>query len=170
MAEGQAELVNWPERRARLTEIGAGLTDVAHDLLTCEGEHLRRLLVHASPRSTPPPGETEPGGQEHFADAWQVRYDLTAGGGSADIGNTAPHAVYVLYPTPEHVIRPKSPSGVLRWVSGNGAVHYARSVTHPGTKGNDVPGKIWSDYLAEVPERLAAAGARAEAVIASVFR
>jgi HK97 gp10 family phage protein len=45
----------------------------------------------------------------------------------------APYAKYVEFGTKPHVIKPKTPDGVLRWSNG-GQVFYAKKVNHPGTK------------------------------------
>lgn len=53
-----------------------------------------------------------------------------------DVVSKAAHSVFVVKGTRPHVIRPKSNSGVLRFMVGNTVV-FARSVNHPGTKAND---------------------------------
>lgn len=47
-----------------------------------------------------------------------------------------PAALYVTGGTRPHIIRPRRPGGVLRFMV-NGQVVYARYVNHPGTKPND---------------------------------
>lgn len=47
--------------------------------------------------------------------------------------NIAPYAGYVEFGTKPHVIRPKTPNGVLVFKM-NGTTVYAKKVNHPGTK------------------------------------
>jgi len=50
---------------------------------------------------------------------------------------TAPHALMVHGGTRAHVIRPRTPGGILRFRVHTGGVVFARSVNHPGTLPND---------------------------------
>jgi hypothetical protein len=55
--------------------------------------------------------------------------------GSWDVGHDlkrAPHALFVVWGTKPHLIRPKNKK-MLRWASG-GAFHFAKVVHHPGNK------------------------------------
>ena len=46
------------------------------------------------------------------------------------------YGVFVREGTPPHVIRPRRPGGVLRFVVGGGQVVFTREVHHPGTSPN----------------------------------
>ena len=52
------------------------------------------------------------------------------------IRSTHPASIYLVNGTRPHIIRPRNPSGVLRFMVG-GQVVYARYVNHPGTRRND---------------------------------
>lgn len=59
------------------------------------------------------------------------------------------YAGFVTMGTRPHVITPKRPGGVLRFVSG-GQVVYTRRVNHPGTEANpfyDTVVNAWDTYL-----------------------
>jgi hypothetical protein len=45
-----------------------------------------------------------------------------------------PYGLFMEVGTRPHVIRPKKPGGWLRWFDGDGKIHFARVVHHPGTK------------------------------------
>lgn len=65
-------------------------------------------------------------------------YKKRTGDGGWEIGHDlqrAPHAVFVLFGTKAHVIRPKTKK-VLRWPAG-GKFAFARQVNHPGNKPDD---------------------------------
>lgn len=63
--------------------------------------------------------------KKRTSDGWEIGHDL----------QRAAHAVFVLFGTKPHVIRPKTKK-VLRWASG-GKFAFARKVNHPGNKPDD---------------------------------
>lgn len=66
-----------------------------------------------------------------------ISTDITGDGrhGSmqADIGPTVDYGDDVEYGTQPHVIRPKTPGGVLAFPGAGGGTVFAKSVNHPGT-------------------------------------
>lgn len=76
--------------------------------------------------------------------SWEVGHDL----------QRAPHALFVMFGTKPHVIRPKNKKA-LRW-SGGGAFHFAKVVRHPGNK----PDK-WLDRAAALAPQLFASAVQA---------
>ena len=72
-------------------------------------------------------------------DSINDRYEHTAGLMSVIIYATAPYAKFVIRPTRPHPIRARNVTA-LHWVD-EGGDHFARSVRHPGTKGNPFPEK-----------------------------
>lgn len=55
-------------------------------------------------------------------------------GASCELGAYADYALFVEYPTMPHDIVPKTRQA-LRWEGGDGEVHFAKRVHHPGTDG-----------------------------------
>jgi hypothetical protein len=53
--------------------------------------------------------------------------------------NAAPHAMFVVFPTRPHEIRPRKPGGVLAWRAngGGGPWVFRRRVWHPGYAGDN---------------------------------
>jgi len=62
----------------------------------------------------------------------------TAGGAEGSFGTPLHRGVYVENDTKAHTIRPRN-AKMLRWES-DGAVHFARVVQHPGTRGKPFMG------------------------------
>jgi hypothetical protein len=48
------------------------------------------------------------------------------------VGSTLPYAELIHEGSPPHVILPRNPSGVLRFVGRDGRVHFSKRVNHPG--------------------------------------
>lgn len=63
--------------------------------------------------------------KQRTANGWDIGHDL----------RRAPHAVFVMFGTKPHLIKPKTKK-TLRWASG-GKFHFAKVVHHPGTKPDD---------------------------------
>ena len=67
-------------------------------------------------------------------------YAVLSGRSTLKLGATAPHAIFVEYPTRPHVILPRRPGGVLRFsvgiapAVGLGRVIFTKRVFHPGTR------------------------------------
>ena len=65
-------------------------------------------------------------------------YNRSAGALRREVGHDpqrAPHAIFVVFGTRPHVIKPKEKKA-LRWASG-GKFAFAKTVHHPGYKGDD---------------------------------
>jgi len=60
--------------------------------------------------------------KKRTTDGWDIGHDL----------QRAPHAVFVMFGTKPHLIKPKNKKA-LRW-AGGGAFHFAKVVHHPGNK------------------------------------
>lgn len=63
--------------------------------------------------------------KQRTANGWDIGHDL----------RRAPHAVFVMFGTKPHLIKPKNKKA-LRW-AGGGAFHFAKVVHHPGNKPDD---------------------------------
>lgn len=63
--------------------------------------------------------------KQRTANGWDIGHDL----------HRAPHAVFVMFGTKAHLIKPKKKK-TLRW-AGGGAFHFAKVVHHPGNKPDD---------------------------------
>jgi hypothetical protein len=134
--ETSIELVGWRDRRGRFAKASetmrAEMTTSTRTIL----DALKQVAIKESPRSG------GPGPGPHFADAWQTSVEQASDGASGLLTNTAEHAAYVIFPTRPHWIRPVHAS-MLHWVKPNGeGVFLRRPVWHPGTKGNDIPGRV----------------------------
>lgn len=108
--------------RAMLQRIGPALADNAlaqtavkvEDYIRAEaGSHLKTGALNSSIF------------KRRTSEGWEVGHDL----------QRAPHAVFVLFGTKAHLIKPKKKKA-LRW-AGGGAFHFAKVVKHPGTKADD---------------------------------
>lgn len=58
--------------------------------------------------------------------------DNGKGGLAISVGSTLPYAELVHEGSPPHIIRPRNPHGLLRFVGRDGKVHFAKVVNHPG--------------------------------------
>lgn len=56
---------------------------------------------------------------------------------AVEVGAKVPYLAYVLYPTPAHVIRPRTKRALAFWWTARGEFVVRRSVMHPGTRGQD---------------------------------
>lgn len=61
----------------------------------------------------------------------------------------APHALFVVFGTKPHVIRPAKKKA-LRWVAGNGFA-FAGKVNHPGYRGDDYMQRAADDAVRQMP-------------------
>jgi hypothetical protein len=70
-----------------------------------------------------------------------------------DLGS-APHAMFVLFPTRPHEIVPKKPGGVLAWRSGGGGGPWVfrRRVWHPGYVGDNYRDEAVNDAIARMKQ------------------
>jgi hypothetical protein len=67
----------------------------------------------------------------------------------------APHALFVVFGTKPHVIRPKTKKA-LRWVSGNGFA-FAGKVNHPGYRGDNYLQRAADEAVRQMPAIINAA-------------
>ncbi len=105
--------------RAMLERIGPALSKKAlaetavkvEDYIRAEaGHHLKTGVLNSSIF------------KKRTTDGWDIGHDL----------QRAPHAVFVMFGTKPHLIKPKKKKS-LRW-AGGGAFHFAKVVHHPGSK------------------------------------
>lgn len=125
----------------------------AERIRTRVGDDLRDRVRAHTPVATPPPGAWSewlharrrlPG---TLRDSWEVHvHELPGERYVVDVVTQDPVAPYVEWDTEPHLIVPKEPGGVLRFWDREGALQFARSVHHPGTRGQHMMAKA----LAEV--------------------
>lgn len=89
-----------------------------------------------------------------MADSITIRYINPT---TAEVGPASLYSLYVEMGTKPHVIKPKSPGGVLVFKVGGKTV-YARSVNHPGTKPQPFMRPALEQALGSSAGRLADAG------------
>jgi hypothetical protein len=107
-------------------------------------------------------------GRQRFKASWRITFEPTERGGAGALVNVAPHAPYVIYPTRPHVIRARR-ARVLAFEGRDGRMVFRREVFHPGTKGNDVPGKVLKEFKGEAERELRRVAVQVVADIADVF-
>jgi hypothetical protein len=142
--EVTVELVGWRNRRGRFTAATRQAKDRMRHGARRALEHLKALAEEESPV-----GKAERPDSERFKHNWRIQFRSTKDGGEGVLTNTASHAGLVIFPTDPHDIRPVR-ARVLRF-EANGQIVYTRGpVRHPGTKGNDVPGRALERGRAEL--------------------
>lgn len=116
------DLTGTDKVRAMLQRLGPALSNQAlaetavkvEDYIRAEaGKHLKTGALNSSIF------------KRRTTDGWEVGHDL----------QRAPHAVFVMFGTKAHLIKPKRKK-ILRW-AGGGAFHFAKVVHHPGNKADD---------------------------------
>lgn len=134
-ATAAVELVGWRNPRSgRFQRVGAKARQRVRGAGRRLGTEMTRLAKEESPRGQrrgPPP---------HFADSWRTQLEEHEAGADVVLVNTAPHASVVIWPTRPHPIVARR-ARVLRFEVG-GEVIFRKRVMHPGTRGNDVPGRV----------------------------
>lgn len=130
------QLVGWREARGRFAKATDATKARQTDLANLVMKQLKETAEHLSPIGTSDKGEDE----ITFLKGWRTTVTQTSTGTEAVLTNIAPHWRFVIEPTKPHAIEPKNAS-VLHFSIGGEEV-FAKSVWHPGTKGNDIPGKL----------------------------
>jgi hypothetical protein len=92
------------------------------------------------------------GAGKHFKTGalFQSLYNRKVLGGGRAVGHDparAPHALFVVFGTRPHVIKPKKRKA-LRWVGPNGFI-FAKSVNHPGYRGDNYMLRARDDALGQ---------------------
>lgn len=153
MAESRVTLVGWPGRGAALLREGV---QFQQSLYAAAGDIAAQLRVIAVNES--PVGQTPTTGPR-FRDSWVTEVEPEyQGGARITLGNQDPKTPFVIGPTRPHPIyanhqlgatatgsspRPLNPNelGYLRFQVG-GQTLFRHMVNHPGTKLNDIPGRV----------------------------
>lgn len=131
------DLVGWRDNtRGKFAKYSEELAqrqeDVANDVMAKLKESAEQLS---------PVGVSEKEQDEvTFATGWKTEVTRTDTGAEATLMNVAPYWRFVIEPTKPHAIEPKEASVLHFMVDGEDV--FATHVWHPGTKGNDIPGKL----------------------------
>lgn len=175
------ELVGWRDRRGKLDQAAKqGIAALNYEMFTLLME-LRDAAIVEAPVGTGPLR-----GRKRYRDSFKVQTKRGPTGASGDLWNAAKHADYVIFPTRPHIIEPKN-KRALHWKGLNYNVpqanrqgcarrqsqflhHFARRVHHPGTKGNDVLGRVWQQHRGRVEEALSRAVENTRENVVNVFR
>lgn len=159
-----ANLVGWRNRRGRFAsfekELASAMGTVAHDVM----EAAKKDAIAESPTGST---EGKPDGYVHFKDQWKTQVHLSRSGGQGSLYNVSDHARLVMLPTPEHDISIKSKLALRFEI--NGTVMFRRSVHHPGTKGNDIIGRIRPKFEAEGKAQLSKTTAKVQVGFSRIF-
>ena len=107
-----------------------------------------RILLRYADRNTPDKTGTLRRGNQS---------DVSASGDYGRVFNQVPYANYVHGGTRPHVIRPRSPGGVLAFTIG-GQMIFAKRVNHPGTRANPFYDHAVSQSASEINALLARTG------------
>ena len=107
-----------------------------------------RILLRYADRNTPDKTGTLRRGNQS---------EVVASGDYGRVFNHVPHANFVHGGTRPHVIRPRSPGGVLAFKIG-GQMVFAKRVNHPGTKANPFYDHAISQSASEINALLVRTG------------
>lgn len=156
------ELVGWRDRRGRF----ARLDDPARDAQRKGLQSLLRFAVKVAQQESPV-GQGERRGPR-FRDSWRFATQATGDGAAGELTNVAPHAGYVIFPTRPHLIRARR-ARTLRFEGASGPV-FRRQVFHPGTDGNDVPGRTMRRLGPEMDATLRRSSGQVQTAIVDIFK
>lgn len=159
------DLTGWRDRRGRFGKLDAAAVEAQRQALRGELRTAVRLAQEESPVGK---GGRAGGTRVRFRDSWHGRTTATRTGANAELYNSAPHARFVILPTRAHEIRPRR-ARFLRF-EVNGRTVYARRVWHPGTKGNDVPGRVLRQMEPRLRETLDRVARTITAAVRDTFR
>lgn len=82
-----------------------------------------------------------------------ISTDVDPDGMGGEVGPTADYGDDVEYGTQPHIIRPKTPAGVLAFLAGGGTV-FAREVHHPGTAPQPYMGPAFDRHAPRLEDAL----------------
>ena len=182
MAESRVVLVGWPERGAQMLQAGVEFQQSLYAAASDIGTELRARAIQESPV-----GKTPALDGTRFRDSWVTEVDPEyQGGARVTLGNSSPHALFVIDPTRPHSIyanhiigESATTSGPrpLRGIGGGlgflrfdvgGETHFAHMVNHPGTPGNPVHERVDAQmqprYQEIVQQRAGELAARIESI------
>ncbi len=171
MAEGnrlvQITLVGWRNPRSgRFQAVSGRARDRQRAATRALLRRMKERAEELSPVGKPRPGRSE---RQRFKASWRITFQPTERGGAGVLANVAPHAPYVIYPTRPHVIRARR-ARALVFEGRDGRMVFRREVFHPGTKGNDVPGKVLKEFKDEAERELRRVAVQVVADITDVFK
>lgn len=75
-----------------------------------------------------------------------IKYDLTTTGLTGSVYSDVQQSIWIEFGTKAHLIKPKSPDGVLAF-KVDGDTVFSKSVQHPGTRANPVLLKAWLQWM-----------------------
>lgn len=163
----QITLVGWRNPRSgRFQAVSGRARDRQRAATRALLKRMKERAEELSPVGKPRPGRPE---RQRFKASWRITFEPTERGGAGTLVNVAPYAPYVIYPTRPHVIRARR-ARVLAFEGRDGRMVFRREVFHPGTKGNDVPGKVLHEFKGEAERELRRVAAQVVADIADVFK
>lgn len=125
-----------------------GITQLLGDLKPLPEAVEKRVIQNMSQIAY---NSAQKGAGRHFKTGalFQSLYNRGVTGGRA-VGHDpsrAPHAMFVIFGTRPHVIKPNKKKA-LRWVGPGGFV-FAKKVNHPGYRGDDYMGRAKDDAIAQ---------------------
>lgn len=108
---------------------------------------------------------------KRFREQWATDYQEKGDGAVGTLENTSPLAGVVIFPTRPHEIKPRRARFLAFERSGPGTGTWVRAkrVSHPGTKGNNVPARVLRAMESWAGEELRRVARQAEADIVEVF-
>lgn len=158
-------LVGWRNRRGQF----AKLDDVARDAQRKSLQSVFRRAVKIAKEESPVGKGKHPG--PRFRDAWRFTTENTHDGAEGELTNVAAHAGFVIFPTRRHPIPkvPKPPGRAIRFIGSGGKPVFRRQVMHPGTRGNDVPGRTLRRLGPEIDDSLRRTSREVQTAIVDIF-
>ena len=137
--------------------------DRARQIQETEARELARKMLRDLQKESPKgryegwDGRNE---RKRFRDSWEFAVARNPQGVAVGFRNRAHHAGYVLFPTRPHLIEAEgkdtSITGSQRYLmfraggaGSGGDLQFRKSVYHPGTPGNPVHRRVWSQYGGE---------------------
>ena len=152
----RAELFHWKTRQQALSAVPDQARDRQRKTVKSLGEEAKKLAAEYSPKRS-----------GKLAAGYRVRYSDHADGGETEITNAVSYAAFVFSGTKPHIIRPKKARFLA--FSGGGKQIFARQVSHPGTRPNDIPGRVAAALRPKAENELSRAVEDVRTSVARVF-
>lgn len=153
-------LVDWPKKSERLGNVRKEANNRLLKVLNGLIEILKERAVDESPRgrrdergrAKNAKGKKRTGRDKPFVLQWKTMTGISANGPRGLLYNEASHAPFVMLPTKPHEIAAKNAKRLV--FEYQGRTIFKKKVWHPGTKGNDVIGRVRDKHEGVIADSL----------------